>query len=65
MRRLHSTLDNAEPDIDFKPLVKLFTPDAQCTWLVTELGYVSTPTKHVRTDTSLRDGTYADGLQSL
>ena len=25
-------------DIDFKPVVKLFTPDAQCTWLLTELG---------------------------
>ena len=22
---------------DFKPVVKLFTPDAQCTWLLTEL----------------------------
>jgi|SRR5271155_4441510 len=22
----------------FKPVVKLFTPDAQCTWLLTELG---------------------------
>jgi Protein of unknown function (DUF2958) len=31
-------MDNAEPDIDFKPVVKLFTPDAQCTWLLTELG---------------------------
>lgn len=27
-----------ESDIDFKPVVKLFTPDAQCTWLLTELG---------------------------
>jgi Protein of unknown function (DUF2958) len=26
------------PDIDLKPVVKLFTPDAQCTWLLTELG---------------------------
>src|ERR1700722_1543255 len=25
-------------DIDFKPVVKLFTPDARCTWLLTELG---------------------------
>ena len=25
-------------DIDFTPVVKLFTPDAQCTWLLTELG---------------------------
>jgi hypothetical protein len=31
-------MDNAEPDIDFKPVVKLFTPDAQCTWLLTVLG---------------------------
>ena len=30
-------MDNAQPDIDFKPVVKLFTPDAQCTWLLTEL----------------------------
>jgi len=31
-------MDNAQPDIDFKPVVKLFTPDGQCTWLLTELG---------------------------
>ena len=31
-------MDNDQPDIDFKPVVKLFTPDAQCTWLLTELG---------------------------
>src|SRR6202051_1704672 len=31
-------MDNCEPDLDFKPVVKLFTPDAQCTWLLTELG---------------------------
>jgi Protein of unknown function (DUF2958) len=30
-------MDNRQPDFDFKPVVKLFTPDAQCTWLVTEL----------------------------
>jgi hypothetical protein len=29
--------DAGHPDIDFKPVVKLFTPDAQCTWLLTEL----------------------------
>src|SRR5208283_444445 len=23
--------------VDFKPVVKLFTPDAQCTWLLTEI----------------------------
>ncbi len=26
-----------EDEIDFKPVVKLFTPDANCTWLLTEL----------------------------
>jgi hypothetical protein len=31
-------MDNGLDDIDFKPVVKLFTPDAQCTWLLTELG---------------------------
>jgi len=31
-------MDAGDPDIDFKPVVKLFTPDAQCTWLLTELG---------------------------
>ena len=31
-------MDNRQPDIDFKPVVKLFTPDAQCTWLLTKLG---------------------------
>jgi len=31
-------MENGLPDIDFKPVVKLFTPDAQCTWLLTELG---------------------------
>jgi hypothetical protein len=31
-------MDNEQPDIDFVPVVKLFTPDAQCTWLLTELG---------------------------
>ena len=30
--------DAGGSDIDFKPVVKLFTPDAQCTWLLTELG---------------------------
>jgi hypothetical protein len=28
---------NGSPDIDFIPVVKLFTPDAGCTWLLTEL----------------------------
>jgi hypothetical protein len=31
-------MDSQQPDIDFTPVVKLFTPDAQCTWLLTELG---------------------------
>jgi len=31
-------MDLGDRDIDFKPVVKLFTPDAQCTWLLTELG---------------------------
>jgi hypothetical protein len=30
--------DAGHSDIDFKPVVKLFTPDAQRTWLLTELG---------------------------
>jgi hypothetical protein len=30
--------DAGHSDIDFKPVAKLFTPDAQCTWLLTELG---------------------------
>jgi hypothetical protein len=28
---------NGEPDIDFIPVVKLFTPDAACTWILSEL----------------------------
>jgi Protein of unknown function (DUF2958) len=30
-------MDKGEDALDFKPVVKLFTPDAQCTWLLTEL----------------------------
>jgi Protein of unknown function (DUF2958) len=30
--------ERGNPNIDFKPVVKLFTPDAQSTWLLTELG---------------------------
>jgi hypothetical protein len=30
-------LDGEEPDLDFLPVVKLFTPDAGCTWLLTEI----------------------------
>jgi hypothetical protein len=36
--RLHQQLDEAgEPEPDFLPVVKLFTPDAGCTWLLTEI----------------------------
>jgi len=35
IRRLFDEEGRAEPD--FFPVVKLFTPDAQCTWLLTEL----------------------------
>jgi hypothetical protein len=28
---------DGEPDLDFLPVVKLFTPDAGCTWLLTEI----------------------------
>jgi hypothetical protein len=28
---------NPDCDIDFRPVVKLFTPDAGCTWLLTEI----------------------------
>src|SRR5262245_18346681 len=30
-------LPREEDEIDHKPVVKLFTPDAGCTWLLTEL----------------------------
>ena len=32
-----AAIDDDQGAIDFKPVVKLFTPDAQCTWLLTEL----------------------------
>lgn len=36
--RIRRQLDEAgEPDPDFIPVVKLFTPDAACTWLLTEI----------------------------
>jgi hypothetical protein len=31
-------MNSEQPDIDFVPVVKLFTPDAQCTWVLTDLG---------------------------
>ncbi|HEX3944218.1 MAG TPA: DUF2958 domain-containing protein [Rhizomicrobium sp.] len=36
-RAQRAAMDKDEGAIDFKPVVKLFTPDAQCTWLITEL----------------------------
>ena len=30
-------IESGEAEIDFYPVVKLFTPDAACTWLLTEL----------------------------
>jgi hypothetical protein len=36
-RAQRAAIDNNQGTIDFKPVVKLFTPDAQCTWLLTEL----------------------------
>ena len=36
--RLHQQCDEVgEPEPDFEPVVKLFTPDAGCTWLLTEI----------------------------
>jgi hypothetical protein len=29
--------EQGEADVDFIPVVKLFTPDANCTWLLTEI----------------------------
>jgi hypothetical protein len=36
-RAQRAAIENDQPAQDFKPVVKLFTPDAQCTWLLTEL----------------------------
>ena len=36
-RAQRAAIDNDQPALDFKPVVKLFTPDAQCTWLLSEL----------------------------
>jgi hypothetical protein len=30
-------IDRQDQALDFKPAVRLFTPDAQCTWLLTEI----------------------------
>ena len=36
-RAQRAAIDNDQRPLDFEPVVKLFTPDAQCTWLLTEL----------------------------
>lgn len=37
-KRIRAALDaEGKADADFVPVVKLFTPDAACTWLLTEL----------------------------
>jgi hypothetical protein len=36
-RAQRAAMDNGDDALDFKPVVKLFTPDAQCTWLLTEM----------------------------
>jgi hypothetical protein len=36
-RAQRAAMDLGRDALDFKPVVKLFTPDAQCTWLLTEL----------------------------
>lgn len=35
--RAQAERDNPDSSIDFYPVVKLFTPDAGCTWLLTEI----------------------------
>jgi hypothetical protein len=35
--RLQMMDEHPEAEVDFLPVVKLFTPDAGCTWLLTEL----------------------------
>jgi len=36
-RANHDRLMNAQDPVDFRPVVKLVTPDANCTWLLSEL----------------------------
>jgi hypothetical protein len=36
-RAQRAAMDKGDDALDFKPVVKLFTPDAQYTWLLTEL----------------------------
>jgi hypothetical protein len=35
--RLQSAVKGTDAELDFLPVVKLFTPDGACTWLLTEL----------------------------
>ena len=35
--RRQAPVKGTEEELDFWPVVKLFTPDAQCTWLLTEI----------------------------
>lgn len=35
--RVQATVKGTDQERDFRPVVKLFTPDANCTWLLTEL----------------------------
>lgn len=36
-RAQRAAIDQNARALDFQPVVKVFTPDAQCTWLLTEL----------------------------
>lgn len=36
--RQQQPLRGTDGEIDFMPVVKLFTPDARATWLLTEIG---------------------------
>jgi len=36
-RAQRAAIDQGNTALDFEPVVKLFTPDAQCTWLLSEL----------------------------
>ena len=36
-RAQRAAMDKGADALDFKPVVKLFTPDAECLWLLTEL----------------------------
>jgi len=35
--RRQAAVKGTPAELDFQPVVKLFTPDAQCTWLLTEI----------------------------